>query len=303
MEFNRFAVIPALATMLDKHENFDAHAQRRLIQHLLKKNIDGFYVGGATGEGFLMPPDMRKHVLAVSLDEIGGRIPVIAYTGSNDTKTAIELSVFAQNAGADAISSVRPYYGGFSARHIKDYYAALCDCVDIPLIIYNNANARLSGLDEVLDILSLPGCGGIKFTLADHHQMRMIKCHAPDKLVFSGTDQMMSSALLTGADGAIGTTYNVFPELYIQMRAAFERGDMPQVTRLSGLASCLVELMFAYDIFGVFKAVLELFGIGGRVTRSPNRALTDAEIERLMEDLRALKAQYLPEGIEMFEVV
>ncbi len=302
LKFNKFAIIPALATMYDKDENFDEKAQRRLIRKLLEKGIDGFYIGGATGEGFLMSPEERKRVISVSLDEIGGKVPAIVYSGSNDTKTAVELTRFAEKEGADAFSSVRPYYGAFSQAQIRQYYKTLSECVNIPLIIYNNSSAQMNGIDEMKDICDLPNCGGIKYTLMNHYEMKLAKKFT-GKLVFSGADEMFASAMIAGVDGAIGSTYNFAADLFIRLRENFENGNFGEVQLLNEIDARFIDIMFKNSFMGSMKAIFEMMGIGKRISRSPDLTLDEAQTANLKSDLKALREEYNLSGIEFLDIM
>ncbi len=303
MKFEKFAVIPAIATMYDKNEEFDEAAQRKLVKNLLSKDIDGFYIGGATGEGFLMAPEERKKVISVTIDEIGGKVPMIAYTGSNDLKTAIELSKFAEREGADMISSVRPYFGSFNNVMIKDYYEKLAACVNIPLIIYNNSNAQLSDFSEIIDLCNIKNCCGVKYTLPNHYEMALVKKQIGEKFVFSGVDEMIASAMIAGVDGAIGSTYNVAPELYIRIREAYETSDINMIEKYNVIEQELIHTMYKYYYLGSLKYILEFMGIGEKYLRTPNHTLTPDEEKALVSKLRMMKEKYSISNVEMFDIL
>lgn len=302
LKFDKFAIITALATMYDENEDFDEIGQRKLIRKLLESGIDGFYIGGATGEGFLMSPEERKKVISVSLDEIGGKVPTIVYSGSNDTKTAVELTKFAEKEGADAFSSVRPYYGAFSQAQVKQYYKTLSECVDIPLIIYNNSSAQINGINEMSDICDLPNCGGIKYTLMNHYEMKLAKKFI-GKLVFSGADEMFASAMVAGVDGAIGSTYNFAADLFIRLRKAFENGNSKEVQLLNEVDARFIDIMFKNSFMGSMKAIFEIMGIGKRISRSPNLTLDETQVLKLKNDLKALRQEYDLKGIEFLDIM
>ena len=303
MNFKKFAVIPAIATMFDQNEEFDEAAQRKLVKKLLSKDVDGFYIGGATGEGFLMAPEERKKVISVTIDEIGGKVPMIAYTGSNDLKTAIELSRFAEKEGADMVSSVRPYFGDFDYEKIKDYYAKLADCVNIPLLIYNNSNAQLTDLSEITDLCNIKNCCGVKYTSPNHYEMALIKKQIGEKFVFSGTDEMLASAMIAGVDGAIGSTYNVAPELYMRIRDAYEASDINTIEKYNTIEKELIHTMYQYYYLGSLKYILEFMGFGKKYLRAPNHTLTPDEEKALVTKLKLMKEKYDISDVEMFDAL
>jgi len=101
-------VIPALITPFDEQENFDEKRMRAVVDHLLNKGVNGLYLTGSTGEGFLMTPDERKQVVEVVVDQVAGRVPLISHIGAIGTKVSIDLAKHAEKAGVDALSSVPP---------------------------------------------------------------------------------------------------------------------------------------------------------------------------------------------------
>lgn len=303
MKFEKFAIIPATATMFDENQRFDAKAQKKLIQMLLKKNPDGFYIGGSTGEGFSMTPDERKEMLSVSLETVAGKVPTIAYIGANDTVTAIELAKHAQKEGADAISSVRPYYGGFSSAQVLEYYKELSECVNIPIIAYNNANVQLANMSEIENICALDNCLGIKYTLHNHFEMTLIKKKLGDKLVFSGADEMFISAMITGVDGAIGSSYNCMIELFQAMRDSFYKNDIEMLTMQNEAAATIVDIFLRHSFMACMKTSLELLGVGKRYSRRPTISHSDEAAALFRKDMLTVKEQYQLPDIELFDLL
>lgn len=303
MKFEKFAVIPAIATMFDTNEKIDVKAQRKLVEFLLKKEVDGFYIGGATGEAFMMNVDDRKRIISETVSAVGGKVTTIAYTGSIDTKTAIELAKHAENEGADAISSVPPYYYMFSPEEMSNYYRALSESVSIPLIIYNNTNAGLMSLEQVKDNLELPNCIGIKYTSTNHYEMKKIKMISDNKLVFSGVDEMFASALISGVDGAIGTTYNIVPEIFIKIRDAFINNDNVEFMRLSEASIKIISAYIKHSFLPTMKASIEMLGIGKRVVKAPRSNVTDEKFKALTDELKIIKNDYNLVFIELFDLI
>ena len=140
-------VIPALISCFDESGAYDERRQRAVVRFLLDKKVEGLYLTGSTGESFMMTPDERKHVVETVIDEVGGVVPVIAHVGAISTKVSIGLAKHAEACGADAISSVPPFYWKFSDEEILDYYKDLSGSVGIPMVIYNLALAGLVGFN------------------------------------------------------------------------------------------------------------------------------------------------------------
>ena len=127
-------VIPAMVTPFDENEALDEGRLRAVVRFLIGRRVEGLYITGSTGESFLMSPDERKRVVEVTVDEAAGRIPIIAHIGAIGTHSSIDLAQHAAAAGVDAISSVPPFYWGFSPDQIGGYYADLTRSTKLPMI-------------------------------------------------------------------------------------------------------------------------------------------------------------------------
>ena len=302
MKFEKYPIIPAVVTMFDKNGDFDEQAQRKIIRFLLDKKADGFYIGGATGEGFMMSAEERKRLIATCAEEINGKVPAIAYTGMNDTKNAIELSKFAEKCGADAVSSVPP--SGFEFADIKKYYADIAASVDIPLVIYTNLTTRQLSIDEILEICSIPNCIGMKYTNHNHYLMRMLSLKMKDKFIFSGADEMIGSSMIAGATGAIGSTYNLTPEIFMDLRDAFLAGDMKRFLRLNEACVCIVDALIRCNFMASMKALLKTMGIGDGVCREPRSSFNrSSQLDPILKEFKTIKEKYDIADVELFNAL
>lgn len=299
---SKFEIIPALATMFDENQNVDEKAQTALVDYLIDSGADALYIGGSTGEGFYMTPDERKKLLELSISHANKRIKCIAYTGANDTKTAIELSQFAEKCGADAISSVRPIYGGFSAGQIKQYYSDMANSVKIPLLVYNNAMAQLSGLSDIKELCAMDNCLGIKYTLHNHFEMELIKQMIGDKKVYSGADEMFFSACLTGVDGAIGSCYNFAMDLFSYFRNVVNCGDISEIKRMNSLNTEFVSLLLSSNFIGMMKWCISKLSCGTNVLRSPGTPVCESDFMEFKSKLSALGKKYSMKDIKIFNL-
>jgi N-acetylneuraminate lyase len=252
-------VIPALVTTFDENENFDEPRMRVLVRHLLQTGVNGFYLTGSTGEAFLMTIEERKRVVEVVMDEVAGLVPVIVHVGDIGTKKSIDLAKHAYEAGADAISSVTPFYWRFSETDIFHYYKDITESTPLPMIIYNISLAGLVSFDLVKKLASIEGVKGIKYTASTHFEIRKIKQElGEDFMVYSGSDEMAISGLTFGSDGIIGSFYNVIPELFIDLYRQFKAGNFQAaITRQE------------YDYIALMKRMLAWSGIDAGFSRKP----------------------------------
>lgn len=279
---NKKTIIPAIVTMLKKDESFDESAQRKLVNHLLEQGAEGFYVGGSTGEGPLLSTEIRRAVIKTVVEETKGRVPVIAYIGYIDTIRSIELARYAQAVGADAISSVPPYYYNFAIDDVVKFYADIASSVEIPLIVYYIPGMGGLKVEYFERLLAIPNVEGVKWTAPNHYELSQVKKIAGNKLVFSGMDEQFVSGILMGADGVIGSTYNVAMKEYRKVLETYLGGDIKKTKDLADEANLfLSELLKEGKYMPNLKACIELAGIGTRTMRRPFVTLSDEECKEL----------------------
>ena len=135
---NFIGVIPAMITSFNKDESINKEGIRKTVNYLISESVDGLYITGSTGETFLMSQEEKKQAIEIIVEEVNGRVPVIAHIGSIGTKITTELGQYAEKVGVDALSALPPFYYGFSNDEIFNYYKSICEQVNIPIMLYNN---------------------------------------------------------------------------------------------------------------------------------------------------------------------
>lgn len=287
---NKKTIIPAIATMLREDESFDETSQRALVRSLLEKGAEGFYVGGSTGEGPLLSTEIRKAVIKTVVEEATGRVPVIAYIGYIDTERSIMLAKYAEEVGADAVSSVPPYYYNFCFNDVVKFYEDIAASVDLPLIVYYIPGIGGLKVDYFERLLAIPNVAGVKWTASNHYELSQVKKIAGDKLVFSGMDEQFVSGIFMGADGVIGSTYNVAMDQYRCILDSYLKGDMDKTRELAEKANdFLSELLKKGNYLSSLKACIASQGIGTRTMRRPFSTLSEEAYEDLIRRLLALE--------------
>lgn len=282
-------VIPALLTPFDKEENIDEKGIRGLINRLLDEGAHGLYLTGSTGEGFLMDQPERKKVVEIAMDEIKGRVPVIVHVGAISTKLSLELTHHASECGADAISSVPPFYYRFSEKEIVEYYKTLAGATDLPMIIYNIPLAGIMGYDTILELAKLPNVEGIKYTAATHYEITLLKKDlGADFMVYSGADEMALSGLIAGADGLIGSTYNAIGDTFLTIYKLHDEGKIEEanVVMKEGVATIMQILSYG-SLMSVLKAINRWIGVDCGYSRAPFTNFTAEEEEAMKKDFIA----------------
>lgn len=212
-------VFPALLTPFKASGEVNCEVLRQLVDYNLAKDINGFYVGGSTGEGFLLTPDEHYEVYSTVAQQARGKTALIAHIGDMSISNAIEYAKMAEKLGYDAISSVTPFYYRYSASQIIEYYRALTAKCSLPMIVYHIPALSGVSVDVSLfdSLLQSDEFIGVKFTSNDFFSFERLRNRYPDKLLYNGYDEMLLSGLAMGADGGIGSTYNLMAERFVRI--------------------------------------------------------------------------------------
>lgn len=298
-------VIPAMLTPFNEKEELDLNRTRALTAKLLNEGVNGLYLTGSTGEGFLCTADERKLFVETVLEEVRGKIPVIVHVGAISTKVSEELARHAASVGADAVSSVPPIYWKFQDDEIIAYYADLAQAAGIPMIVYNIALAGLVSFDMIKRLGKLDGVSGIKYTSATLYDVFRIKEElGKDFAVYSGSDELAVSGLAFGADGIIGSTYNVLAPVFLKLWDLMRRNDVEAARKLQQKANRIIFTMLKHNLMPSLKAVLTLGGqADGGFCRRPFSHLSAEQIETLKADLAAVKEETGDLGLDFFRVL
>jgi N-acetylneuraminate lyase len=298
-------VIPAMITAFDKNENIDEVGMRECIQHLIKKNVNGLYITGSTGESFLMSTEERKRVVEIVVDEVSGKIPVIAHIGSIGTKTSIMLAEHAQEIGVDGLSSLPPFYYSFSPEQIINYYTDITKSSDLSMIAYNISLVGLMGFEMLKKLSDIKGVAGVKYTASTHFDiMRIKKEIGKNFIIHSGSDEMAMSGLLSGADGIIGSFFNLMPEVFISLKKAIDANDIKQAKELQGKANTIIFFSLARSPYSVIKRGMAWQGANAGYCRRPFDNFYELESEnKLKDEFRQLKKDNDLSGIHFLDSI
>ena len=219
----------AIVTPMHEDESLDLESFRALMDFHIEQGTDGIVVVGTTGESPTV--DFKEHHLLIStaVEHAAGRIPIIAGTGANSTKEAIDLSAYAKDAGANASLSVVPYYNKPTQEGLYQHFKKIAEAVDIPQILYNVPGRTVADInnDTVLRLSQISNIIGIKDATGDMGRGFDLLCRVPqDFAVYSGDDASSLALLLQGGHGTISVTANVAPKLMHEMCVAVFVGDL-----------------------------------------------------------------------------
>ena len=215
--------IPALVTPMGEDGSIDFGAWEKLLDFHLAAGTDGVVVGGTTGESPVLERGEIEELIRRAKSRVGGRIPVIAGSGTNSTAGSVALSRAAEAAGADALLVVTPYYNKPTQEGLFQHFSAVADAVDIPLILYNVPGRTACDMlaDTVARLSQHPRIAGVKEATGDIARgVAILRQSRPGFLLLSGDDPTAAELIRIGARGVISVTANVAARAMHELCAA-----------------------------------------------------------------------------------
>jgi len=274
----------AIVTPMHEDGALDIPTLRNLIDFHINEGTDGIVVVGTTGESPTV--DVEEHCLLIqtTVEHVAGRIPVIAGTGANSTREAIELTRHAKNLGADACLLVAPYYNKPTQEGLYQHYKAIAEAVDIPQILYNVPGRTACDIsnDVAIRLAAIPNIVGIKDATGSIERGTDLILRAPEGFaVYSGDDATGMALMLLGAQGVISVTANVAPRLMHEMYVAATAGNTKQACKINAQLFALHQKLFVEANPIPVKWVLNRMGLIGPGIRLPLVALSAQHHETL----------------------
>lgn len=237
----------ALVTPMDTDGSLDREALRRLIEFHIQAGTDGIVAVGTTGESATLDEVEHTEVIRMTVEQVAGRVPVIAGTGANSTTEAIDLTRQAKSVGADACLLVTPYYNKPTQEGLYRHYRMIAEAVDIPQILYNVPGRTACDLmpATIARLSEVPGIIGVKEATGKLDRVGAIQDSCgPDFLLFSGDDATAREFCLLGGHGVISVTANVAPRLMHELCVAARRGDRATAAGIDASLSALHRDLF-----------------------------------------------------------
>jgi N-acetylneuraminate lyase len=259
---------------------------RELVQHLLSKQVDGFYVCGATGEGMFMSVEERRQVTETVKQCVGGRVPLIVHVGCVATRDAMTLANHAAEVGVDGVSSLLPLLPN-SAESARLHYTSIALAAHgLPFFPYLYGG-QVDALTLMRDLSQrISTIGGAKYTGSNLFELRQLLDLAENRwTIFSGMDEQCAFAAMFGAPGHIGSTLNLMPGVYRQIRQSIARGDLSAARDLQLRANRITGVLISYGFFGALREAIRMLGFECGQPRLPNLPLA---VERREEFQQAL---------------
>ncbi|WP_316980146.1 N-acetylneuraminate lyase [Shumkonia mesophila] len=274
---NLSGLYAALATPYTEDDAIDANGLKSLVNFILSHGVDGIYVGGSTGESLLQTPEEREEVLRLVAGECRGKAPVIGHVGALGTKESKRLARVCAEEGYVAVSAIPPVYYPHSKKGIFTYYSEIVGAAcGVPLIVYNIP--AMSGvkftLKDLGELLSIRNVIGVKQTVVDMYQMERIHRLFPDTLLLNGYDECFLAGIASGAQGAIGSTFNMMGWRYKKLWALFKEGRNEEALQVQSRCNAIIDVLVEAGVFPGIKFILHRMGIiGSPYCRAPFTAV------------------------------
>ncbi|NNU82636.1 4-hydroxy-tetrahydrodipicolinate synthase [Geobacillus sp. BMUD] len=284
-------IITAMVTPFDRKGNLDLAKTTELVNYLLDNGTDALVVAGTTGESPTLTTEEKialfRHVVSV----VNGRVPVIAGTGTNDTRASIELTKKAEEAGVDAVMLVAPYYNKPNQEGLYQHFKAIAESTSLPVMLYNVpgrtsvslAPETVIRLSEVSNIVAVKEASGNLDAMAE-----IIERTPDDFLLYSGDDSLTLPVLAIGGAGVVSVASHIIGNEMQEMIRSFLAGDHQKAAALHRKWVPLMKGLFAAPSPVPVKTALQLRGLDVGSVRLPLVPLTEQERKDLSRLLDAL---------------
>lgn len=270
----------------DLSVNFDVLGE--LVEFQIANETDAILACGTTGEAAAMDDKEHLSVIEYVVKKVNGRVPVIAGTGSNDTRHGIELCKEAANLGADALLTVTPYYNKTSQRGLIKHFNLMADASDVPMIIYNvPSRTGLNVLPETMaELAKHKNIVGIKEASGNLSQVAKLASLCGDEItIYSGNDDQNVPILSLGGKGTISVLANVAPKKSHDMIVSFLEGDTETAKKLQLEAIALIDALFIETNPIPVKKACELMGMNPGPLRLPLYEISEKNLEILKKEM------------------
>lgn len=262
---------------------------KKLIEFQIEQGVDSIIVCGTTGESSTMTEEERKQTIKFAIDTVAGRIPVIAGTGANNTKSAIEMSKYAQSVGADGLLIVTPYYNKTTQAGLIAHYSAIAKEVTLPIILYSVPSRTGVNIapETCLELSKIENIVAIKEASGNISQIAKIASLCKDNLnIYSGNDDQIIPILSLGGLGVISVLSNIEPKFTHNMVMNFLNGNIKDAKDAQLKCLPLVEALFCEVNPIPVKEALNILGYNYGIPRLPLIPLSEAGKQKLEKAMK-----------------
>lgn len=282
----------AIVTPMNSDGSINYKVFEEIIEFQISNETDSIIVCGTTGESATLNHEEHCKVIQYCVEKVNGRVPVIAGTGSNDTKYALELSLEAQKLGVDALLSVTPYYNKTSQSGLIKHYNYIADGVDLPIILYNVPSRTGCNIipETYLELSKHPNIVGIKEANGDISSVVKTISICGDNIdIYSGNDEQAIPIMSVGGKGVISVFANICPKISHDICSKFLNGDIKESNKIQREYYELMSDLFC-DVNPIpVKAAMNILGFECGECRMPLNNLNSSNFEKLKNAMRKYK--------------
>ncbi|SDO08899.1 4-hydroxy-tetrahydrodipicolinate synthase [Psychrobacillus sp. OK028] len=281
-------ILTAMVTPFDHNEEIDFPATRNLINYLINNGTEGLVVSGTTGESPTLTEEEKVQLFKFTVEVVNGRVPVIAGTGSYNTKASLELTKRATDAGVDGIMLVVPYYSKPSQEGMYQHFKAIAEATSLPIMLYNipGRSAVNMTVDTVIRLSQISNIVSIKEASGNLDTMAEIISNTPEDFsLYSGDDGLTIPVLSIGGAGVVSVASHVIGNEMQVMIAKFNSGNVKEAANDHRTLLPIMKALFAAPNPTPVKTALNLKGIPVGGVRLPMIPLTTEELNTLQNVL------------------
>ncbi|WP_347861149.1 4-hydroxy-tetrahydrodipicolinate synthase [Salimicrobium sp. PL1-032A] len=273
-------VLTAMVTPFDDQENIDYNRTRNLVEHLITHGSDGLVIAGTTGESPTLTADEKIELSRFVVDVVDGRVPVIAGSGSNNTKASIELTKKIEETGVDGIMLVAPYYSKPSQEGLYQHFSKVAQATKLPVMLYNIPGRSVVNIEveTTLRLAEIDNIVSIKEASGDLDAATKIITSTPqDFTVYTGEDSLTLPMLSIGGAGVVSVSSHIIGDEMQDMVRSYKRGDVSTAANLHGYILPMMKQMFAQPSPTPVKEALNYIGVPVGSVRLPMIPLNETE--------------------------
>lgn len=286
-------VFPAFYACYDDKGDISPERTEAFTEYLIKKGVNGLYIGGSSGECIYQTIEERKLVLEHVMNVAKGKIPIIAHIAAPSTRHSIELAEHAEKVGADAIAAIPPIYFVLPEDAIFQYWSQMAAATNLDFIIYNipgttQYNLSMNLFNRMRENKKVIGVKNSSMPVQDIQKFKAAA--GEDFVIFNGPDEQFIAGRIMGAAAGIGGTYAAMPELFVAADACVERGDMKQAFEIQNAVNDIIYsvLRCRGSLYGIFKEVLKRKGMNIGTARLPLAPATAEDEQAIVSIIKKI---------------
>ena len=281
-------MLTAMVTPFDQHGEVDYNAARTLVNHLIDNGSDGLVVAGTTGESPTLTTEEKVELFKLVVATSAGRVPVIAGTGSNNTRASIKLTKLAEEAGVDGIMLVTPYYNKPSQEGLFQHFKAIAESTSLPVMLYNIPGRSVVNMsvDTVVRLSEINNIVSVKEASGNLDMMSEIISRTPENFtLYSGDDGLTLPVLAIGGTGVVSVASHIIGNKMQEMINQFKSGRVQEAAVTHRSLLPIMKALFAAPNPVPVKAALTMQGVQVGDVRLPMVPLNEEEKSALQKVL------------------